>query len=115
MEVILTEKLNLKIHKLPYEVTFSFNSKKDSRYNHWFTPTGKCRISVHGCHTEQLGNLTNEDYDSLMSQMKASKCDILTDGRYFYTTGNNFILKITNMYLILSDMNNEWNTRFVEI
>lgn len=112
MKVVLTETLDLEVHKTPYEVRFAFNRKRGVTGDHWFTPSGKCKIWIGGCHTQHLGKLTQKDYDTLMEKMK--KSDILTDGYDYYTTGNVEILKLGNMRTILYQINEEWEARKYE-
>ena len=47
--------------------------------------------------------------------MKKAKCDVLTDGRDYYTTGNDNLIKITNMETILYQANEEYNARFAKL
>lgn len=110
MEVVVTEKLNLSIVNLPFEFYFSSGNKNraDSDYNHWFTPSGKCRIYFGGCHIQEVGRYNLADYDKLVKAMKKYKCDILTDGACYYTVAGDRIGKILNMSSIIYQANAEW-------
>ena len=44
------------------------------------------------CETDR--NISKETYDALMKLMKKAKSDLLTDGRYFYTTRGEKITQI---------------------
>lgn len=78
---------------------------------HWFTPSGKCKVWVGGCNINHLGKLGTGQYDKLMAIMKKAKNDVLTDGRDFFTTGNDNIIKIDNLQRILALAMEEWEER----
>ena len=115
MKVTLTENLDVEPIDIEFEIWFEFSRKKSAVHNHWFTPTGKCKVWVGGCHMQHLGNLGEGQYDKLMKAMKKAKCDVLTDGRDYYTTGNDNLIKITNMETILYQANEEYNARFAKL
>ena len=111
MKIVLIETLDLEVVKLPFPVSFAWTKKRGVNANHWFTPTGTCKMYIGHFHNIQLGEMTKEIYDSIMDEMKKAKCDILTDGRDYYTTGNQNITKINNMSSILYSAILEWNQR----
>jgi hypothetical protein len=109
MRVTLTETLDLKIVKLPFEALFVWNKKRGVTDKHWFTPSGVCKIYIGSLHSIPMGNLSSDDYAELMKEMKKAKCSILTDGRDYFTTGNQNILQINNMSNILYSAIKGWN------
>jgi len=113
MKVVLTETLNLEVVNLPFEFYFAstYKNKADHDYNHWFTPTGKCRIYFGGCHIQELGNYNEKDEARMVQAMMSNKCDILTDGRDYYTRCTGFVGKILNMSTIIYQANAEWQAR----
>ena len=115
MKVTLTEKLDVAVSEQPFEVWFKFNKKRGVDSDYWFTPTGKCNIYIGACNLDHKGKLGEGQYDKLMAQMKKAKCDVLTDGINYYTTGDNNLIQINNMYRILKNANEEWEIRFKEL
>lgn len=111
MKVVLTETLDLLVYTLPFELWFKFKPKRGIKNIHWFTPKGKCNVWVGGCNNDQLGKLEGEDYANLILKMSRAKTDLLTDGRYFYTTGDKNIIRINNMDEILEQIDVEWEGR----
>jgi len=111
MKITLTEKHDIKIEELPFELRFEFSRKRGVDKDYWFTPSGKCKVWVGGCHLNHLGKLGTGQYDKLMAMMKKAKCDVLTDGRDFFTTGDNNIIRIDNLRYILGQAMDEWEQR----
>jgi hypothetical protein len=111
MKVVLIETLDLKVVELPFPVSFAATPKRGISEKHWFTPTGNCKLYFGSCHTMQLGSLADNGYQMLMDAMKKAKCDLLTDGYDYYTTGDKNIIKLNNMSSILYKVILEWNGR----
>jgi hypothetical protein len=112
MEVTLTEQLDVKVIDVPFEMWMEFSRKSGVTKDYWFTPSGKCKIWVGGLHLQHLGKLGEGQYDQLMAEMKNAKCDVLSTGNNYYTTGNNNLIKINNMGTILDQATKEWKERF---
>ena len=113
MQITLTETLDLEVVNLPFEFYFhqGYKNKADRDYNHWFTPTGKCKIYFGGCHIQDRGKYTEEDETKMVDAMVNNRCDILTDGRDYYTRCSGFIGKIMNMSTIIYQAHAEWQAR----
>jgi hypothetical protein len=109
MQVTTRNNLDLNVLELPYHVRFAWNKKRGVRADHWFTPSGKCKVYIGALSNEHVGFISKEEYDTLMVAM--SKCDILTDARDYYTTGNESIMILHNMQRILHEMNEEYEAR----
>ena len=80
MEVITTQKLQLEPHKEEFEILFAWNKKRGVDNNHWFTPTGKCKIWIGGLSTQMIGHVSKDVYKTLIKKMKAAKTDVLAWG-----------------------------------
>ena len=110
MNVVLTETLKLMMVNLPFTFFFSSGNKNQGNqgYNHWFTPSGICRIYFGGCHVQHRGRYNQDDEKKMVNAMKKYKCDILTDGRDYYTIANDCIGMISNMDTIIRQATEEW-------
>jgi hypothetical protein len=111
MEVTVRESFDLKPVELPFEVWMKFNRKSNVKHDYWFTPTGKCNFWVGGLHLNHLGNISKEQYNELMSMMKKTKCDLLTDGTYIYTTSDVVLIRINNGMEVLNQAKDEFEER----
>ena len=115
MKITLTTDLDLTILESPYPILFAWNRKRGISGTTWFTPQGTCKIYIGGLRNIKCGTLNKKDYDYFVSEMKKNKCDILTDGRDYYTiagTTNNYkIVEITNMDELFMSANKEFEQR----
>jgi hypothetical protein len=115
MKITLTTNLDLTIFESPYPIIFAWNKKRGINDNTWFTPQGTCKIFIGGLRNINCGTLNKKDYDYFVSEMKKNKCDILTDGRDYYTiagsTNNYPIVQITNMGELFMSANKEFEQR----
>ena len=111
MKVQLTQKLDVDIVQYDFEISFAWKLKSGVSKDFWFTPTGKCKIFIGALHTNHLGQLAKGQYNKLMAMLKKGKCDILTDGRNYYTTGDNNLIELNNASQILYSANLEWDAR----
>lgn len=112
MQVTLTEQLDVKPIKIEFEVWMKFDRKKGVEKDYWFTPSGKCYLWVGGLYLNHLGELGKGQYDRLMEMMKDAKCDVLTDGTTYYTTGSNNLIRLDNVHSILHEAKKEYQARF---
>ena len=102
--------------KYPFEIWFTMNWRRKEDY--WFTPTGKCKVNADQIRTNHLtGRMSDEDYNSIMAEMKKSKCDVLTNEweNTFYTTGDKTLIELPNLIGVLDRALEEWNVRFAEL
>ena len=112
----MTKTLNLKPINIPFQLYFSWKKRRDipEGKTYWFTPSGNCKVYVGDLHNEHLSVVSDEDSKLLHKMMVENKTDILTDGRSFYTTNNNTIVKITNGDHIIDGAIAHWNANYWE-
>jgi hypothetical protein len=110
MKVITTETTVLKPINLPFDLLIVWNRKRGEK-EYWFTPTGKAKIGLSGLSLIRIGNINDDDDKKIIRLMKKYKCDILTDGRSFYTRAMRGLAEITNGYSIVRSLLDEWNVR----
>ena len=113
MKITTTNKLDLEVLNVPYELRLSWNKKQDvsSDKDHWFTPSGICKVHIGALYNNHLGDITKAETKTLHKLMAKEKCPILTDGRGYYTTGDDTIMVLDNFSTILYQINKEWEVR----
>jgi hypothetical protein len=113
MKITTKNKLDIEILDVPYNLTFAWDKKRGvaSDKDHWFTPSGICKVYIGALYNNHLGDISEAEYKTLKKLMTKEKSDVLTDGRRYYTTGDNNIMTLDNFSTILYQINNEWEGR----
>ena len=112
MEVIATNKFNLEPFALPF--AYSLVSKpKSTGEESWFTPSGKAKIWFGALHTQEVGNITEDERKELNKAMVEVKADVLWNGKDnkdLYTTCSK-LTRLLNVNQVLTKLIHEWDSR----
>ncbi len=112
MKVKTTTIVYLEVHPEEFDITFSWDRKRGVENDHWFTPSGKCKMWIGGLHTQLIGKVKPKVYKELVRQLKANKTELFTWGTTFYcVSGEDSITEIRNMETILLQARAEWEER----
>ena len=117
MKLVLKSTFDLKpFTKYPFEIWMEMSWRRKAEF--WFTPTGKLKVNADQISTRHLsGKMSDEDYKSIMSEMKKAKTDIITNEyeNTFYTTGDKSLIELPNIVHLLDKALVEYNARFAEL
>lgn len=114
MKIITTNTTQLYAINLPFELSFVWYKKRETftLKGYWFTPTGKAKVWIGEISTMHLGHINDKDDKKIVALMKKYKCDILSNGTKYYTRAGTGLVEITDAYLIINTLLNEWNVRW---
>lgn len=91
MDIIATTKVNgLRVVDTPFQVVLAWKLKRDET-DWWFTPSGVLKIYNGALYRNKIGNLEEYSENEMVSIMKQTQRDILTDGKKFYTRMDGFV------------------------
>ena len=110
-EITITKELE--VVKLPFELDFSHNKNKKQQFFSFKVKDDRviCKVFVNMLYNVHLGHINKNTYLTLMHEMLVKKCDLLTDGRDYYTTGNQTIMILNEFNITLLRMKREYEQR----
>jgi hypothetical protein len=112
MKVRATQTVQLTVAPEEFEVKFAWNKKRGVEGNHWFTPSGICKMYIGGLHHNRVGKVQPKVYKELYRQAKANKTELFTWGSTYYCLSNDdSIDEVYNMPSILYQARAEWEER----